>query len=178
MYPHEEKDGDVSPERQQRRQQEITEWTKHFVEELKKDGVGASYSDEDIVYLNANYWDMLRQSVRPRVAKHDGGKGHIDRHKIASLFELLIVHHSPIKHPDESIAEDLNARFAFFVAINIIASWNGIASTDLYVSPTFDREHRTWLKQLNHHNESWPIFSNAATWYLVELIYLERHPSA
>jgi hypothetical protein len=174
VFPHEDTAVDVSPERMDRRQQEITGWITHFVESCRVDGVEASFSADDVALLNADYWDLLKESVRPRVAKYDGGKGHIDRHKIASMFELLIVHHRPIKHTDEQIADDLNARFAFFVAINIIASWNGIAGADLYVSESFDREHRTWLKQLNMYSESWPIFSNAATWYLVELVYLER----
>ncbi len=174
VFQHEDAAADVSQERRDRRLQEITGWITHFIDACRVDGVVASFSVDDIALLNDDYWSQLKQNIRPRVAKHDGGKGHIDRHKIASMFELLIVHHRPIKHEDDGIADDLNARFAFFVAINIIASWNGIAGADLYVSDTFDREHRTWLKQLNKYSEGWPIFSNAATWYLVELVYLER----
>jgi hypothetical protein len=48
----------------------------------------------------------------------------------------------------------------------------------MYVSDSFDREHTTWLKQLNLYTEGWPVFSNAATWYLVELIYFERQQKA
>lgn len=173
-FPYDESAVDVSHDRKERRHHEIIGWVAHFVDGCRADGVDAAFDPDDIARLNADYWDLLKETVRPRVAKHDGGKGHIDRHKIASMFELLVIHHRPIKHADDSIADDLNARFAFFVAINIIASWNGITGSALFVSDTFDREHRTWLKQLNRYSEGWPIFSNAATWYLVELIYLER----
>jgi hypothetical protein len=174
VFPAEEPADVITAERRERRHEEISNWLSHFAGALRCDGVDVSVADGAADALNVAYWELLQESVRPRVVRHDGTHGHIDRHKIASLFELLIVHEQPLLHGDAAIAADLNARLAFFVAINIIAAWNGITADDLYVSESFDREHRTWLNQLSRYREGWPIFSNAATWYLVELVYLER----
>lgn len=161
----------------ERRRGEIANWLDTFLRYCHEEGgvteVGFQEGIEE--QINAQYWEAMGENVRPRILSSDPSRPvRADRHKIASLMELLLVHAQPITHPDPEIQEDLNVRFAYFVAMNILGNWNPNKVKDLRVSPSFDREHRTWLKQLSTHSEGWPIFSNAATWYLVELIYFER----
>ena len=166
-------------EQKAKRKAEIQQWFEDFKEFCLRDGgVSIEIASNVIDLINEDYWSQMSESVRIRICPPNGKSVRADRHKIASLFELLIVHHQPFLHPESSIQIDLNARAAFFVATNIIGNWGYVNSGDLYVSQSFDREHRTWLIQLNEHSEGLPIFSNAATWYLVELLFIERSSTA
>lgn len=141
--------------------------------------MGITYAADITEIINSHYWEAMDENVRPRIqSSMPDSPVRADRHKIAALMELVIMHAQPILHADARIANDLTARLAFFVAMNILGNWNKSRVGDLYVSDSFDREHRTWLRQLHTHSEGWPIFSNAATWYLVELIYFERSARA
>lgn len=158
-----------------KRKAEIIKWFSDFKAFCKDDGdFDTDFDPATVGQINQNYWEEMCESVRARLCSATGNEVRADRHKIASLFELLIVHYQPFKNDDLEIELDLNARAAFFVATNIIGNWGKVTTDDLFVSPSFDREHRTWLKQLNKHSEGMPIFSNAATWYMVEKLFIER----
>jgi hypothetical protein len=117
---------------------------------------------------------VLEEGIRPNIKSRSGGDVVVDRHKIASLSELLIVRLQPIEHEDPDNLLTLNARLAYFVAINIIANWNPENVEKLEVSKSFNREHLTWLKYVANGVAPASVFSNSATWYLVERIFLER----
>lgn len=162
-------------DQKEKRKAEIHKWFTDFKNFCQVDGnFFADYDPQAVDQINQNYWEEMCESVRARLRPAAGKDVRADRHKIASLFELLIVHYKPFQNDDDEIKADLNARAAFFVGTNIIGNWGKVNTDDLFVSDSFDREHRTWLKQLNEHSENMPIFSNAATWYLVERIFIER----
>ena len=156
------------------RASDIKQWLEDFRNHCLENGASVSIHPQAVEEINQSYWAAMSESVRVRIIPEVGKSVRADRHKIASLFELLVQHHQPFEHTDSEIATDLNARAAFFVAINIIGNWGYVGAGDLYVSESFSREHLTWLKQLNEHSEGLPIFSNAATWYLVEKLFIER----
>lgn len=158
-----------------KRKIEIHKWFADFKKYCKEEGdFDVDYESATVDDINESYWEQMCESVRARLRPTEGKAVRADRHKIASLFELLIVHFRPFQNDDEAISADLNARAAFFVATNIIGNWGKVDTDDLYVSESFDREHRTWLKQLNQYSEGQPIFSNAATWFMVEKLFIER----
>jgi hypothetical protein len=175
-YPDDLLAGEIANvDQKEKRKAEIHKWFSDFQSFCQTEGEFYTEYDHDLVdQINQNYWEEMCESVRARLVPQVGKEIRADRHKIASLFELLITHFQPFQCDDEDCKIDLNARAAFFVATNIIGNWGRVNTDDLYVSESFDREHRTWLKQLNVHAEGSPIFSNAATWYLVERIFIER----
>ncbi len=159
----------------EKRRRELAIWFKTFLDYCEEEGGIRLELDESLVdRINSQYWELMHDQVRCRIQAVNGVEPRADRHKIASLTELLIVCCAPIKHPDKAIANDLNARAAFFVATHIIGNWGKVDIGDLQVSESFTREHLAWLTQLPKYQEGWPIFSNAATWYLVELTLIER----
>ncbi|MDP2794798.1 MAG: hypothetical protein Q8O25_12115 [Sulfurisoma sp.] len=176
-YPDDILSGDFTPEDQKhRRLDEITTWFSRFAEYcLEEGGIGIGFKAGIQSLINSAYWEQMDEVVRPKIISGTpNGEARADRHKIASLMELMIVHAQPVTYGNPEIAEDLNVRLAFYVATNIIGNWNSEKCENLYVSESFDREHRTWLRRVNTKAEGMPVFSNAATWYLVELLYLER----
>lgn len=175
-FPDDELLGDIAGASQkEKRRNEIIKWFDDFKAYcLEEGGLATDYDPIVVDQLNQNYWEEMCESVRARIVSTSGKPVRADRHKIASLLELLIVYYQPFRHDDPACQNDLNARAGFFVATNIIGNWGKVSTDDLFVSESFDREHRTWLMQLNHHSEGKPIFSNAATWYMVEKLFIER----
>lgn len=166
-------------EQVEKRIKEIHKWFSDFKNFCLEAGdFIATYDLKSVDQISQSYWEMMCESVRARLRPPPGKEVRADRHKIASLFELLIVYIQPFQNDDAEVMRDLNARAAFFVATNIIGNWGKVPVGDLFVSESFDREHRTWLKQLNEHSEGMPIFSNAATWYMVEKLFIERGEKA
>ncbi|MFO1404666.1 MAG: hypothetical protein U1E96_08795 [Azonexus sp.] len=175
-YPDDILEGDFpSADLKKKREAEVVKWFDDFQRYCRDEGgIEIGISPDAAREINSLYWETMCDSVRIRLQRTQGEPVRADRHKIASLFELLIATQRPFNPPDEAATIDLNARAAFFVATNIIGNWGYVDTNDLFVSESFDREHRTWLKQLNTHSEGLPIFSNAATWYLVEKLFIER----
>lgn len=176
VYPDDRLDGQfTAPEQKAKRKAELLQWFEDFkLFCFEEGGLSIGFDEQVVEEINENYWAQMAESVRIRICTTEGKVVRADRHKIASLLELLIVHHQPFSHDEAPVQSDLNARAAFFVATNVIGNWGVVETDDLYVSDSFDREHRTWLTQLNEHSEGMPIFSNAATWYMVELLFIER----
>jgi hypothetical protein len=106
----------------------------------------------------------------------NGGKRIIDRHKIASATELCVCFWEPIDKPNQEEKTEINARLAFYIGLNIIGNWDPNKVKTLFVSESFNREHLTWLREVKRH-KNFQIFSNAATWFLIELICAERTAS-
>lgn len=69
----------------------------------------------------------------------------------------------------------MNALLAYFCALNILGNWNKGVISKLHVIDDFAYAHRTSLTNFACGAERIPIFSNSATWYLVEEIYLLKH---
>lgn len=168
--------GDFStPEQREQRLCDVRNWLKYFAEDcLAELGGTVSYIDEAAEQINHFYWETLEERVRPRITSATGKEVTVDRHKICSLTELVIAYVQPVDHSDPVKKNDLSARLAYFCALNILGCWDKEVVSDLAVSESFEREHLTWLRHLNKCSEDFPIFSNAATWYLVELVFLER----
>lgn len=126
--------------------------------------------------INHDYWELMYERVKPKIITHPGRPKRADRHKIASLVELIINWHQPLVIDDEERRRKLNAQLAYFCAVHIIANWDRAKLKQLNVSESFMREHLAWLTAMPDSNGSGalPIFSNAATWYLVELIFFAR----
>ena len=175
-FPDDELPGKIAESAQKaKRRDEIVKWFDAFKAYCLREGrLEVSYNETIVDQLNQNYWEEMCESVRSRIVSSADKPVRADRHKIASLLELLIVHYQPFHDDRPDVKSDLNARAAFYVATNIIGNWGKVSIDDLYVSESFDREHRTWLTQLNQYSEGQPIFSNAATWYMVEKIFIER----
>lgn len=178
-YPDDDlSDEQPSHSQREKRFAEITAWFQQFGDFCLENGeVEVVFASDAAESINNDYWEMMYKDVRKRIQPAVGVEPkRADRHKIASLMELLIVHHGPIEHSDEVVRREMNADLAFFVAKNIIVGWHKDRLRHIHVSDSFDREHRTWLIQCQTYSENNPIFSNAATWYLVELILFERNP--
>jgi hypothetical protein len=180
FYPDDVLDGNFTPaEQKARRLEEICVWFAAFENFCFREGeYRVQWIDDASNTLNQIYWEQMNEAVRPRIVSSSGRAVRADRHKIAALMELLVVNQELILDDNPEIQSDINARLALYIATNIIGNWNADKVGDMYVSDSFDREHTTWLKQLNLYTEGWPVFSNAATWYLVELIYFERQQKA
>lgn len=169
----------ISVEKQEQRLKALRSWVRMFISGWEQshplNASELTVDESSLEMANANYWELMNETVKPKITPCDGGSAvRADRHKIASLTELLLVHFAPINHPSPATARDLNIRLAYFCALNIIANFNKSMLPRLHVSSSFAEAHLTWLNHLAT-ADSAPIFSNAANWYLVELIAKERH---
>lgn len=172
----------VPNEKKAQRLEELRSWVDVFVKFLRRanhpGAAGLTVNDFSLEMTNSNYWELMDESVKPKITPCDGGVSvRADRHKIASLTELLLVHYTPLQHESDETATDLNIRLAYFCALNIIANFNESKLDDLHVSNSFAEAHFTWLRHLATADAA-PIFANAANWYLVELIARERQTRA
>ncbi len=120
--------------------------------------------------INEYYWELMESNVRPYLRKHLP-ESRIDRHKIISGMEMSIMFGLPVVMEDQDERLDVNSRLALFVAKQILISFNR-GRIDATGPENFNREHRTWLQMVSA--EGYPIFSNAATWYLFELLCLKN----
>ncbi|WP_306603893.1 hypothetical protein [Azonexus sp.] len=168
--------GDRStPQQREQRLVDITNWLQYFQEDCQREfGGTVVYAENAARDINHVYWETLEECVRPRITSQSGKEVTVDRHKICSLTELIIAHQSPVEHDDAAKKIDLSARLAYYCALNILGCWDSRIATELHVSDSFEREHLTWLRNLQRCSENFPIFSNAATWYLVERLFIER----
>ena len=124
--------------------------------------------------INNDYWELMHARIKPRIIPREGKPKRADRHKIASLLELLINWHQPIVLGDHAQSRLINAQLAYFCALNIIGNWNQANLKHLHISDSFASEHLALLRSLPDTSDSLPIFSNAASWYLVETIAIAR----
>ncbi len=127
-----------------------------------------SFKPNSADLLNELYW-LVRDQTESRMRD----VGHrLDRHKMASMLEMTVMAALPIK-TSENLGNDLpfcNAAFAMFCALDIVLSWGDtILDTDC---PSFCETHLLWLRWC--HQEHFPIFSNAMTWYAFECYCHER----
>lgn len=170
-FPDDHLHGEYATEEQRsKRLVKIQEWLANFAEHAGRLSapITIAYIPDAAETINCLYWESLEGKVRPRMARHSGEHVVIDHHKIASLTELCIARIQPIVVTDDETGSLLlNARLAFYMALNLIGNWNEEKVKTLVVSESFNREHLTWLMYVNA-NDDFPIFSNAATWYLVE----------
>ncbi|MBI5919600.1 MAG: hypothetical protein HY849_09550 [Nitrosomonadales bacterium] len=162
----------------EKREREIEQWFSYFAEYCESDmNLTITYKPDVAKVINSMYWELLNGNYRHLIKSKSGGEVVVDRHKIASLTELLIVTEQPITCKDVQDALSLNARLAYYTASNIIGNWNADKVTGLMVSESFHTQHLVWLRNIVNATNLSPVFSNAATWYLAELIYLERSAS-
>ena len=138
--------------------------------------------------LNDVYWDLTETYIRPLI---DGGtdeaaknseenRKFISRFKVISVIELTIISVLPFESEDEQVERQINAKFAFFVAIAILHAtcsdgvktsvyeevWNFIDDNDdvnYNDTLSFKEEHERWLELINT-DKDLPFFSNAQTW--------------
>jgi hypothetical protein len=161
----------ATDEQRTKRLAKIQEWLGNFADHASDlpQPINISYIPNAAEEINSLYWEALEGQVRPRMVRSSGEhKVVIDHHKIASLTELCVARIQPIEVVDDETQRlQINASLAFYMALNLIGNWNAQTVKTLEVSESFNREHLTWLMYLNNHND-FPIFSNAATWYLVE----------
>lgn len=127
------------------------------------------------------YSEKLAETIKPHMKDYSDGDHRIDRHKIASLYELAIAYCMPILPSDgdpDGEPNPLNYQFAYFSAQYIIEAFNkrkGV-DVDLFISDELDREH-TSLLSISTVSDGM-IFANAATWYLIEKHCLFRDGKA
>jgi hypothetical protein len=130
--------------------------------------------------IDSCYWEWLEDRIKPRMADQSGN-GHVDRHKMASLYEVIIAAVSPIVPSNGDVTgptDPLNYTFAYFVAQVIMDTFgkeNGMV-LDYFISDEFDREHIALLS-ISTPSEGF-VFANAATWYLVEKYCLDRETNS
>jgi len=169
----------ISVDDKEKREKDIAEWLSLFSQSYRnKYGEDVRYQEGSAELINTWYWETLEETIRPRMAQNNGTRSKIDRHKIASLLELIIVHVQPVLASTQRYSrEQLCARLAYFVASNLIGNWRPDRIKTLFVSESFHREHLAWLTN-SVQSEGFPLFSNAATWYLFELICEERTMSS
>lgn len=111
-----------------------------------------------------------------------------DRHKIASLLELLTIRIQPIQVSDENevTTRQLNARFAFTIAASFEmglknVSWDGLDFNT--VNTAFNQEfseiiedHITAMEFRNPEDEYLPVISNSEFWrYTSFCMQFQKH---
>jgi hypothetical protein len=160
-------------EQKAKREKEFKTWFGYFEQMLSNTNPDKAktirWEPNPATFINNLYWEVLFDNVKPRLIAKPGGT-RADRHKIVSLIEILISWHQPIILSDEQQRRKINAELGYFCALNIIGDWKRHNFTKLHISESFSREHLVLLESLPDGSERLPIFSNAATWYLAELI--------
>lgn len=182
QYPDDVLHGDrPSAEQIEKRSKELKTWIGQFIilfgQKTSADKVlDLDYDEASAEQINADYWELMYERIKPRIKNHSGKEKRADRHKIASLLELLVNWHQPITIDDKKQQDIINAHLAYFVALAVIGNWNQLKGKNLSESITFKREHVALLTAMSKNGgETLPIFSNAATWYAVEKILLARY---
>jgi hypothetical protein len=159
----------MSPEeKRNRRLEEIKAWFEEFASMMLASGNTVDFEPFAAEQVNASYWSLLEENARPYMVKHEAGEGAevVDRHKIASLTELVIATTQPIHHENEAIKNQYNAILAFCCAMNVMKGW-GYNIRRKHMDNTFVSSHVDFLVYIAETKEM-PVFANAATWYLVE----------
>lgn len=178
-------DGDVGTQvAKEQRLAQTAQWLKYCQEIfLEFFGMNIEFKESSAIEINHHYWETLEDQVRPRIKSKSGdGVVVVNRHKICSLLELVIMYVEPIEFVDKKTLtqeklNSLHARIAYFIAQNIIANWQHEKLDTLNVGDEFRREHLALLENIQSYSEDWPIFSNAATWHLFEELCIARSNS-
>lgn len=135
----------TTPEKKQRRLQDIQGWMRDYSELFKEQfGIMVEYIPNAAEKLNDMYWQTLDEKVRPFL-EHELDHN-VDRHKIASLMELCIMCVQPLPHKVEQTRRIINSQFAITVAKMIIAQWQGSKAVNkelfMRMTPSFNKEHK------------------------------------
>jgi len=155
-----------------KRKEDICFWIESYEAYYKKlhgnDSVFVKPNTE--VKINDAYWELIDKKVKP-VLEKKSPEIKIDRHKIISATEYCIMDHLPLFFTDDGKKSSIeNAKLALYISKCILRSWNdGLKDVNLL---KFDEEHIVFLAnvELKH----FPVFSNAATWYLYEQLMIEK----
>jgi hypothetical protein len=152
-------------------------WIESYVNDVNSFGMETlTFDPQKISYLNTTYWETLESQVRSRMLPHAGNEGRlVDRHKIAAVTELATMAVLPIQsnQGDEEYQLLSNAKLAYALGLMIIGNFNDESIQSLEVSQSFVEQHIVLLCEVRANN-SFAFFSNAAIWYLVERIFIER----
>lgn len=169
---------EIQPEQRLKRLEDLEFWVSNYVENVNAAGFEIlKIIPGKVSYLNASYWETLEGQIRCKMLPHAGNEGRlVDRHKIASLTELTTMAAMPIETVggDEEAQLLSNAKLAYALGLMIIGNFNRDIIQSLTVSKSFVDQHIIWLCEVKANN-GFSFFSNAATWYLVEKIFKERH---
>lgn len=131
-----------------------------FVRLYKKyENVDVELINDAAYELTVYYYHILRRDVWPYVPKK------VNRYKIASILELVIMDLQPIYVLDPVARRKINSHFAYHAAVGAIASFkpNGIAAithdgyTDKFLV-AIKQQHVEWL--YGKKRTDFPIFSN------------------
>lgn len=165
----------TTEEQKQKRLQEFHEWFDEFASYMRlQRGIAVTFEERAAESVNANYWEFMDNNVRKYI-KHRDNQDHserVDRHKIASLMELIVAATLPIAHNDKEVRYHYNALLAFCCAMNVVKKWksDGDEARNILrgdMDDAFVRAHINLLEYTAATSDI-PVFSNAATWYLVE----------
>jgi len=155
---------------------DIKIWLRTFADSYHRAvGEPICLRDKAAENLEETYWNTIEQLVRPRLAPaKTNGTTRVDHHKIASTMELCVLYTEPIEDDSLDRMLELNAELALFIAKSIIMAWNLPIRFSAAAARcgNFDREHMAWL--MSAETEEFPIFSNAATWFLYESLLHAR----
>ena len=134
------------------------------------------YIDNASLLISAVYYQLLQDSIKIYTPTR------VNKFKMASLLEMVIVRVQPFKGSTQSIQRNYNGEFAFFAALSLVISMPPAhfeKSTSIkVVEDLFDslkKQHLDWLKNKNIH--SMPVFCNGAFLCLFFLLYKSEQPA-
>ena len=146
---------------------------------------GAISSPKTAEEINIVYWNMVLPSMKKTMTNP---QGRIDHHKIISGTQCAVMATNLIRTQDtvdikkvsgESKRHDtirtINARFALYLALDILKKWNDIDLGPLTKRNVFIQEHLVWLNTtaiLNKRTFHFPFFAISQLWYLAEQLCL------
>lgn len=168
-------------QRKQKRLGELQYWIGTYVASVNATGLETlRIRHESVSYLNTHYWECLESQIRRRMLPHAGNDERlVDRHKIASTTELMTMAAMPIESEggDDETQLLTNAKLGYALGLMIIGNFDNNVITSLAVSRSFVEQHLVWLCEVRA-TPQFQFFSNAATWYLVELLFKERQQAS
>ncbi len=171
----------VNKEKFLKRQKEFSFWTNSFITAAKGKNIFPVNArllqdmnvEEMALYLNYFYWQMIEEFVKKVLRDGTNGDIRINHYKIAATIEFIVMKYLPFEDDKGIPLKDLNADFAFHIALQILFSWNlekdkidSLAIKELLTDnkPTLDfiEEHKTWLRHYSIANQ-FIILSNMQT---------------
>lgn len=182
----------VGAEKFLKRQKEFVYWLNSFIETAKNKNSFPPNSrllqemnvEEMGFYLNYFYWqwteDFVKKVLRDGAIQEDVRVNH---YKIAATIEFVVMKYLPFEDEKGEPIRELNAEFAFHIALQILFAWNlekekidPAVIKELLINnkPTkeFIDEHKTWLKYHAIANQ-FIIFSNMQTMRLFHYWFRE-----
>ncbi len=128
--------------------------------------------DEVAIKISSVYYHFCYAFIKPTV------KDKINKYKMASLMELLIVKEQVLIHPDENKNREVNAIFGMMAAFSLIECMIQDATKSLFsnthnavVNKRIDQmleDHQKWL-ETKYLNEM-PVFINAQFFEFMQII--------